>query len=415
MVEHVQVGGERAGGKLYAKYMIPDGQEGKSTRNSGGIRAVPVFYGLPGEDVSVDRLELYHTTRYRCASVLSKLTDEDECAEGGSRCGPHAACHNLPGSFQCACHQGYEAARHGHHCQGTSSSQSHKPGKSTVVLELHFKDVQLVSAFTLQSPRGTLLLLCVMVNTEQQHKQAAWQRLVLEQRDLPLGMQQETDSGAGLEHTDEERYCTELSLFLFCARSESIQLIKTGAVWTVTMKMFTPFPLSFSNEVSLLRESFSPPASVVMQSDTHVFHRGSHLPDLHHMCSRGTEGSAEQRAQPEPSHALLSGKGLGNWAALEGKKINNNKRLPELSSPLQHSQLNAVSSLPLGMEASGIRSCFRPRTTVHQGRGSTFPYSATSSGRQTLTTHTLVAWFAQLQQAMRFSKAYSWLPKASSD
>ncbi|XP_071886086.1 LOW QUALITY PROTEIN: latent-transforming growth factor beta-binding protein 4-like, partial [Anas platyrhynchos] len=43
--------------------------------------------------------------------------DEDECAEGGSRCGPHAACHNLPGSFQCACHQGYEAAWHGHHCQ----------------------------------------------------------------------------------------------------------------------------------------------------------------------------------------------------------------------------------------------------------------------------------------------------------
>ncbi|XP_071886064.1 latent-transforming growth factor beta-binding protein 4-like [Anas platyrhynchos] len=47
--------------------------------------------------------------------------DEDECAEGGSRCGPHAACHNLPGSFQCACHQGYEAAWHGHHCQVTLS------------------------------------------------------------------------------------------------------------------------------------------------------------------------------------------------------------------------------------------------------------------------------------------------------
>ncbi|KAI6059113.1 Latent-transforming growth factor beta-binding protein 4-like protein [Aix galericulata] len=50
-------------------------------------------------------------------NVTSPLADEDECAEGGSRCGPHAACHNLPGSFQCACHQGYEAARHGHHCQ----------------------------------------------------------------------------------------------------------------------------------------------------------------------------------------------------------------------------------------------------------------------------------------------------------
>lgn len=79
------------------------------------------------------------------------------------------------------------------------------------------------------------------------------------------------------------------------------------------------------------------------------------------MCSRGAEGSAEQRAQPEPSHTLLSGKGLGNWEALEGKKINNNKRLPELYSPLQHSQLNAVSSLPLGMEASGIRSALGGR------------------------------------------------------
>ncbi|XP_035170134.1 latent-transforming growth factor beta-binding protein 4-like, partial [Oxyura jamaicensis] len=45
------------------------------------------------------------------------LADEDECADGGARCGPHAACHNLPGSYQCACHQGYEAAHHGHHCQ----------------------------------------------------------------------------------------------------------------------------------------------------------------------------------------------------------------------------------------------------------------------------------------------------------
>lgn len=137
-------------------------------------------------------------------------------------------------------------------------------------------------------------------------------------------------------------------------------LLLLGAVWTVTMKRLTPFPLSLSNEVSLLWDGFSLPASAVMQSDTHVFRRASHLPGLHHTWSRGAEGSAEQRAQPEPSHALLSGKGLGNWAVLEGKKINNNdKRLPELSSPLQCSQLNAVSSLPLGVEASGIRSCFR--------------------------------------------------------
>eukprot|EP00076_Gallus_gallus_P034754 XP_025000292.1 LOW QUALITY PROTEIN: latent-transforming growth factor beta-binding protein 4-like [Gallus gallus] len=43
--------------------------------------------------------------------------DEDECSGPVPRCGAHAVCHNLPGSFQCACHQGYEAAPHGHHCQ----------------------------------------------------------------------------------------------------------------------------------------------------------------------------------------------------------------------------------------------------------------------------------------------------------
>ncbi|XP_031467411.1 latent-transforming growth factor beta-binding protein 4-like, partial [Phasianus colchicus] len=43
--------------------------------------------------------------------------DEDECLGPGPRCGAHAVCHNLPGSFQCACHQGYEAAHHGHQCQ----------------------------------------------------------------------------------------------------------------------------------------------------------------------------------------------------------------------------------------------------------------------------------------------------------
>uniref|UniRef100_A0A8V0Y7C6 Latent transforming growth factor beta binding protein 4 n=1 Tax=Gallus gallus TaxID=9031 RepID=A0A8V0Y7C6_CHICK len=43
--------------------------------------------------------------------------NEDECSGPVPRCGAHAVCHNLPGSFQCACHQGYEAAPHGHHCQ----------------------------------------------------------------------------------------------------------------------------------------------------------------------------------------------------------------------------------------------------------------------------------------------------------
>ncbi|XP_068854390.1 latent-transforming growth factor beta-binding protein 4-like [Aphelocoma coerulescens] len=41
--------------------------------------------------------------------------DVDECSNG-TLCGPHATCHNLPGSFQCACDPGYETAQHGHHC-----------------------------------------------------------------------------------------------------------------------------------------------------------------------------------------------------------------------------------------------------------------------------------------------------------
>ncbi|XP_039574541.1 latent-transforming growth factor beta-binding protein 4-like, partial [Passer montanus] len=41
--------------------------------------------------------------------------DVDECSNG-TLCGAHATCHNLPGSFQCACDPGYETARHGHHC-----------------------------------------------------------------------------------------------------------------------------------------------------------------------------------------------------------------------------------------------------------------------------------------------------------
>ncbi|KAM7020722.1 latent-transforming growth factor beta-binding protein 4-like, partial [Acridotheres tristis] len=49
--------------------------------------------------------------------------DVDECSNG-TLCGPHATCHNLPGSFQCACDPGYETARNGHHCVGMAT----KPG-----------------------------------------------------------------------------------------------------------------------------------------------------------------------------------------------------------------------------------------------------------------------------------------------
>uniref|UniRef100_A0ACB8FEP4 Uncharacterized protein n=1 Tax=Sphaerodactylus townsendi TaxID=933632 RepID=A0ACB8FEP4_9SAUR len=43
------------------------------------------------------------------------LADVDEC-QNVSLCGTHANCHNLPGSFQCICDQGYESARDGQHC-----------------------------------------------------------------------------------------------------------------------------------------------------------------------------------------------------------------------------------------------------------------------------------------------------------
>uniref|UniRef100_A0A672V314 Latent transforming growth factor beta binding protein 4 n=1 Tax=Strigops habroptila TaxID=2489341 RepID=A0A672V314_STRHB len=48
--------------------------------------------------------------------------DVDECSNNGTLCGAHATCHNLPGSFQCACDPGYETARHGHHCVGTAAT-----------------------------------------------------------------------------------------------------------------------------------------------------------------------------------------------------------------------------------------------------------------------------------------------------
>ncbi|KAM4754923.1 LOW QUALITY PROTEIN: latent-transforming growth factor beta-binding protein 4-like [Cyanocitta cristata] len=49
--------------------------------------------------------------------------DVDECSNG-TLCGPHATCHNLPGSFQCACDPGYETAQHGHHCVDVDECQT---------------------------------------------------------------------------------------------------------------------------------------------------------------------------------------------------------------------------------------------------------------------------------------------------
>ncbi|XP_034974403.1 latent-transforming growth factor beta-binding protein 4 isoform X2 [Zootoca vivipara] len=61
---------------------------------------------------------------YRCvascqtgyqATATGDCVDVDEC-QNSSLCGAHAVCHNLPGSFQCICDQGYESARDGRHC-----------------------------------------------------------------------------------------------------------------------------------------------------------------------------------------------------------------------------------------------------------------------------------------------------------
>ncbi|XP_077174843.1 latent-transforming growth factor beta-binding protein 4 isoform X2 [Paroedura picta] len=61
---------------------------------------------------------------YRCVAscpsgyqgtAAGDCLDVDEC-RNSSQCGPHAVCHNLPGTFQCVCDQGYESARDGHHC-----------------------------------------------------------------------------------------------------------------------------------------------------------------------------------------------------------------------------------------------------------------------------------------------------------
>ncbi|XP_044281353.1 latent-transforming growth factor beta-binding protein 4 isoform X1 [Varanus komodoensis] len=61
---------------------------------------------------------------YRCVAVCragyqatgtGDCLDVDECGNS-SLCGAHATCHNLPGSFQCICDQGYESTRDGQLC-----------------------------------------------------------------------------------------------------------------------------------------------------------------------------------------------------------------------------------------------------------------------------------------------------------
>ena len=49
-------------------------------------------------------------------STTSFLTDIDECRLGTHNCDVNAICINLPGSFSCACRQGYTG--NGFVCQG---------------------------------------------------------------------------------------------------------------------------------------------------------------------------------------------------------------------------------------------------------------------------------------------------------
>ncbi|XP_053123322.1 latent-transforming growth factor beta-binding protein 4 isoform X4 [Hemicordylus capensis] len=57
------------------------------------------------------------------ASAAGDCVDVDEC-RNGSLCGAHALCHNLPGSFQCICDQGYESARDGRHCRDVNECET---------------------------------------------------------------------------------------------------------------------------------------------------------------------------------------------------------------------------------------------------------------------------------------------------
>lgn len=71
-------------------------------------------------------LQLSNTPKDHSSSewVHVTLADMDEC-QNSSACGAHSICHNLLGSFQCICDQGYESARDGRHCLGMWLAAEH--------------------------------------------------------------------------------------------------------------------------------------------------------------------------------------------------------------------------------------------------------------------------------------------------
>ncbi|XP_067412682.1 latent-transforming growth factor beta-binding protein 4 isoform X2 [Emydura macquarii macquarii] len=100
--------------------------------------------GAGGDCVDVDECQEYGAAlcggrrcenqpgSYRCvtacepgyrATATEDCVDVDECANE-TLCGDHAVCHNLPGSFQCLCDQGYESARDGRRCQDVNECET---------------------------------------------------------------------------------------------------------------------------------------------------------------------------------------------------------------------------------------------------------------------------------------------------
>uniref|UniRef100_A0A8D0B046 Latent-transforming growth factor beta-binding protein 1 n=1 Tax=Salvator merianae TaxID=96440 RepID=A0A8D0B046_SALMN len=109
--------------------------------SAGSYRCVPDCQagyrsGAAGECVDINECQEYGSRlcgERRCENTLGSFrcvascqtgyqptstgdcVDVDEC-RNSSLCGAHAVCHNLPGSFQCICDQGYESAQDGRHC-----------------------------------------------------------------------------------------------------------------------------------------------------------------------------------------------------------------------------------------------------------------------------------------------------------
>ena len=49
-------------------------------------------------------------------NVYTSLADEDECTDNNDNCNENAECTNVPGSFECTCHDGFTGD--GVHCDG---------------------------------------------------------------------------------------------------------------------------------------------------------------------------------------------------------------------------------------------------------------------------------------------------------